>query len=145
MKNKIKILSIVSVVGMLGLLASCNQGGGGEPEVYPTFELATSDGNYTFNVNDTGSVVLSNFVDMDENALSMDYFSQNTDVLAVDPINGGFRCLQPGVTYLVAQDMASGAVDSIKITVEGQGFTGTKSYVGLTWQERANILRVMLV
>ena len=145
MKNKIKILSIVSVVGMLGLLASCNKGGGGgnsggDTEVYPTFELATSDGNYTFNVNDTGSVVLSNFVDMDENALSMDYFSQNTDVLAVDPITGGFRCLQPGVTYLVAQDITSGAVDSIKITVEGQGFTGTKSYVGLTWQERANIL-----
>lgn len=145
MKNKIKILSIVSVVGMLGLLASCNKGGGGgnpggDTEVYPTFELATSDGNYTFNVNDTGSVVLSNFVDMDENALSMDYFSQNTDVLAVDPITGGFRCLQPGVTYLVAQDITSGAVDSIKITVEGEGFTGTKSYVGLTWQERANIL-----
>lgn len=143
MKKASRVLSVLAVMGACGILVSCGGGGsqgGDTTDEYATFELATESGEYEFEVGDTSSIVLSDFVNASEDTAVMDFFTQNTDVLAVDPITGDFRCLQPGVTYLVAHDTVSGAADSIKIKVNGQGFTGTKSYKAINWEERANIL-----
>lgn len=141
-KKKKITLSTLSVTAICAMMLT-----GCRPDDVVSHDASSIDvniqgGETSFEVQEGGQAVVTN-----ENGEEYDDVSfsvRNSSVIQIDAKTGEFIALQPGVTDIIAIGTTDNKlVDSIEVTVNGEGANGAYDYSTVSWEEKANILGVL--